>query len=196
MPTSCDELDELRGRLGVPESAREDIAAGRPQPGSSDWHEMERLRRELISGTDPPNWPTPASTAPASRRWLHLWALLGVIPHVLELNGSRGIPESITWATLLDVGVNVERFAAEHGHPGFDGIFWCAQHVRGTIYRLGRLSFKVWTVAFEPDPACARATGPLVSMCRPPDLSYQSTATGRWCEHARSSKTISTETSG
>jgi hypothetical protein len=155
MAVDLPDMDEARrtlARLDVPAEAVDDILAGRPTPGSAEWDQLEDYHRQLTTTDRPTFWPTPPDDAPPPQRWVQLWAFLAALPHAFELNASRGIPDDVSWDTLLEIGVNVERYMFAHGQPGFDGAWWLSQHIRGQIYRLGRLVFNTWAVAFDPGP--------------------------------------------
>jgi hypothetical protein len=96
-------------------------------------------------------WDDPPADADPVERWLALWAFVAAIPHALAVDAGRGVDEDVTWATLANIGVTADAYVSAHGRLGFDGAFWLCQHVRGRIYRLGRLQFNLETVG--PDVA-------------------------------------------
>jgi hypothetical protein len=159
----------LLRRVGVRADVIPEIVAARPEPGSEAWAQLAAWHHELVTESSPILWPASAPDAPATDRWLQLWAIVAAVPHVLELNAARGIADDITWHTLADVGINIDRHVSAHGRPGFDGAFWLCQHVRGQIYRLGRLQYNLMSVTFDPGADAPFRTGdPALGVHIPP----------------------------
>jgi hypothetical protein len=166
-----DEARALLRRIAVPEAAVDAAVAARPVPGTEAWARLEAMHHELVAGD--PNamvgWPGSAEDDAPVARWLELWAFVAAIPDALALDADRGIDEAITWATLDNIGVRVVGHRAETGRLGFDGAFWLSQHVRGQIYRLGRLQFNLGAVGWEPGPDDGFGLGdPLLGVHIPP----------------------------
>ena len=166
-----DEARAVLARVAVPEAARDAVLAARPVPGTDAWARLEALHHELVAG-DPAAmvaWPGSAADASPVERWLELWAFVAAIPHALALDAARGIDPAVTCATLDNIGARVDSHRAETGRLGFDGAFWLSQHLRGQIYRLGRLQFNVEAVRWEPGPDDGFASGdPLLGVHIPP----------------------------
>jgi hypothetical protein len=168
LPDDAAAHDLLR-RVGVPADVVPEILAARPAPATGEWAQLAAWHHELVTESSPTLWPAPGPDAPATRRWLQLWAIVAAVPHTLKLDAARGIDEDITWHTLADIGINVDRHISAHGRPGFDGAFWVCQHVRGQIYRLGRLQFNVMSITFDPGPdAPFQAGDPALGVHIPP----------------------------
>ena len=150
LPEEEEEAPRVLRRVGVPDAVVDEVVAARPRPGTAAWARLESMHDELVAG-DPGamvGWPGSAVGSPPVERWLELWAFVAAIPDALALGAARGIDEQVIWDTLDNIGVRVASHVAEHGEPGFDGAFWLSQHVRGQIYRLGRLQFNVgWSHA-------------------------------------------------
>jgi hypothetical protein len=142
--------DDLLRHVGVAAAVIPEILAARPDRGTEAWAQLAAWHHELVTESSPTLWPAPAQDGPATQRWLQLWAIVAAVPHVLALNAARGIEDDITWHTLADIGINIDRYVSAHGRPGFDGAFWLCQHVRGQIYRLGRLQFNLDSITFDP----------------------------------------------
>jgi GNAT-like C-terminal domain/N-acyltransferase N-terminal domain len=164
-----DQAAALLHRVGVRPDAVVAAVAARPRPGSAAWSRLDDRHQELVTGTGLVSWDDPPPDADPVERWLTLWAFVAAIPDALALNASRGIDEEVTWATLGNIGVTAAAYVAAHGRLGFDGAFWLSQHVRGEIYRLGRLQFNIEQVAFDP-PAGAgfRKGDPALGVHIPP----------------------------
>jgi GNAT-like C-terminal domain/N-acyltransferase N-terminal domain len=141
---------DLLARLRVPDAVFDEILAARPVTGSPAWVRLQEMHRELVTQAKPLCWaPVPADAAP-TEWWLALWSFLATMPHALALDAARGVPEDLTWHTLSDLGNHVAgRLMA--GRPGFDP-FWFSYHLRGRIYRLGRLQFNVGRATIDSGP--------------------------------------------
>lgn len=72
-----------------------------------------------------------------------VYAVLNAIPHMLEWHRARGVPEDISWSTLADLGIQLERYIRIHGVVGFDKLSWMSLHLRGLLYTVGRLQFEI-----------------------------------------------------
>jgi GNAT-like C-terminal domain/N-acyltransferase N-terminal domain len=168
LPDDAAAHDLLR-RVGVAAAVIPEILAARPERGTEGWAQLAAWHHELLTESSPALWPPSAPDAPATQRWLQLWAIIAAVPRVLALNAARGIEDDITWHTLADIGINIDRHSSAHGRPGFDGAFWLCQHVRGQIYRLGRLQFNVVSITFDPGPdAPFRVGDPALGVHIPP----------------------------
>jgi hypothetical protein len=164
-----DEAAALLHRVGVRSDAVVAALAARPRPGSAAEVRLDAMHQELVTGTEPVVWDDPPADADPVDRWLALWAFVAAIPDALALNAARGIDEDVSWATLGNIGVTADAYRSAHGRPGFDNAFWLCQHVRGQIYRLGRLQFNVETVTFDPPPeAGVRKGDPALGVHIPP----------------------------
>lgn len=145
-----DEARELLARLGVPEAAFDEILAARPVSGSPAWVRLQAMHRELVTEVKPLCWAPVRDDATPTEWWLALWSFLATMPHALALDAARGVPEEITWHTLSDLGNHVGGRLMS-GRAGFDP-FWFSYHLRGRIYRLGRLQFNVGRATIDSGP--------------------------------------------
>lgn len=153
-----DEVRALLARLQVPEVAVDEILAARPAAGSPAWVRLQAMHRELVTASKPLCWaPVPADAGPIEW-WLALWSFLATVPHALALDAARGVPEDVTWHTLADLGNHVAGRLSLEGRPGFDP-FWFSYHLRGRIYRLGRLQFNVGRATIDSGPDAPFAPG-------------------------------------
>ena len=73
---------------------------------------------------------------------LPLFVLAHLADRTREINGKRGIPEEITVATLKDVNLWIENHRTKYGTPGMMEFGWLNFHIRGELFRLGRLQFR------------------------------------------------------
>lgn len=166
-----DEAPRVLRRVGVPEAAVGEAVAARPRRGTDAWAFLEQMHHELVAGDRDAvvGWPGSAAGASPVERWLELWAFVAAVPDALALDAARGIDDAVTWDTLGNIGVRVAGYTAEHGEAGFDGAFWLSQHVRGQIYRLGRLQFNVERAGWDPSPGDGFASGdPILGVHIPP----------------------------
>lgn len=69
--------------------------------------------------------------------------LLAGIPAARELHRARGVPPEIVSATMADIGLWMRRIRARKGRWGLAETHWLVHHVRGSLYRLGRVQFMV-----------------------------------------------------
>ncbi len=153
-----DDVRALLARLQVPEVAVDEILAARPAAGSPAWVRLQEMHRELVTASKPLCWaPVPSDAGPIEW-WLALWSFLATVPHALALDAARGVPEDVTWHTLADLGNHVAGRLSLEGRPGFDP-FWFSYHLRGRIYRLGRLQFNVGRATIDSGPDAPFAPG-------------------------------------
>lgn len=131
---------------------QEAMLAARPDPTRDpDWWWLLRgsaaeLRSRMdqslsVDGFQP--WPTTARDAGPIGMFLYAWALLSVVPDVLELHRRRGISESVSRATLLDIGgvMNTHHQVTGERGVGHFPLWGPPQSFSGTNYTLGRHAF-------------------------------------------------------
>ncbi len=76
-------------------------------------------------------------------RFFYVQLLTACLPVIRAYHGSRGIPESVSQATLADLGRNVRVHRKREGVGGLGVMWWLMLHFRGLIYQLGRLQFEM-----------------------------------------------------
>ncbi|MCX7010971.1 MAG: acyltransferase domain-containing protein [Candidatus Sumerlaeota bacterium] len=74
----------------------------------------------------------------------YLLLALSIVPSIRLLHQARGIPESVSRASLFDVALNVRRFSRVR--PGLTGILprglhWFRRHAGGGLLRIDRLEY-------------------------------------------------------
>jgi len=81
----------------------------------------------------------------------NLLLALSLLPEARRFHASRGVPEDICRATYGDAALWCEHYAAAHGLPGISVriVGWLQNHLRGRLYRLGRLQFMAGTFRGE-----------------------------------------------
>jgi GNAT-like C-terminal domain/N-acyltransferase N-terminal domain len=139
---------EVLRRLAVPPADAVEILQGWPSehwPAELLWllKRVVAVVRADMGGTD---WldagpPLPGERNPA---WKHfyVYAYLALLDGVLAYHRRHGVPESVSWATLADLGrrLSIDRQAKLGGR--LTTLQWLSLHVRGAIYELGRLQFQ------------------------------------------------------
>jgi hypothetical protein len=153
-------------RLCVAEADQQEILAAWPAPEADPaaWRSMERAYETLVrdlGGFAPLDLPGPSGTSTPLGRYFFVFVYLAALADVRRFHAQRRIPDDISWATLSDLGRNLERDRRLLGDGGLRTSGWLTLHFRGSIYQLGRLQFNRMNVrarhvadAFpEGDPA-------------------------------------------
>src|SRR5262249_18129809 len=83
--------------------------------------------------------------AGAAARYFHVYVFLATIPAVRRFHARRGIPDTISWETLAQLGELVAVHRRKIGVGGMNIQGWTVFHLRGIIYQLGRLQFSLAT---------------------------------------------------
>ena len=149
LPAKAD-APAILDRLAVRPDDAAEIMAGWPDPDSPLWTpELRWLLDRSIAlvradpgghGWLPPGPELPRDRGPAWRH-LYVYAYLALLGVVLDYHRDHGVPDSVSWATLADLGRNlaVDRRMNREGWPVMQA--WLSLHWRGAIYELGRLQF-------------------------------------------------------
>ncbi|MDR7277780.1 acyltransferase domain-containing protein [Catenuloplanes atrovinosus] len=199
LPAKAD-APALLDRLAVRPDDAAEIMAGWPDPGSPLWTEELRwlldrsiaLVRADLGGH---GWLLPGPELPRDRgpAWLHLYvyAYLALTGVVLAYHRERGIPETVSWATLADLGRNlaIDRRMHREGWPVMQA--WLTLHARGGLYELGRLQYQRGGTALdlhipESGPLTPDAVSASLDRARAffprhfPDEPYTAFACGSW----------------
>ena len=138
----------LLDRLGVRPDDAAEIMAGWPDVDSPLWTAELRwlldrsiaLVRADLGGYD---WLSPGPELPRERgpawRHLYVYAYLALVDVVRAYHRDHGIADAVSWATLADLGRNldIDRRMHREGWPVMQG--WLTLHARGAVYELGRL---------------------------------------------------------
>lgn len=149
LPAKAD-APAILDRLGVPPDDAAEIMAGWPDADSPLWTPELRwlldrstaLVRADLGGYDwlPPGPALPRDRGPAWRH-LYVYVYLALIGVVLEYHRDHGIPATVSWTILADLGRNlaIDRRMNGEGWPIMQA--WLTLHVRGALYELGRLQY-------------------------------------------------------
>jgi hypothetical protein len=106
--------------------------------------------------------------------YLYPWVLLATLPAVMDFHRSRGIPESVSVASLEDLGRQLTIARKSLGRGGLLRAEWLTLHFRAALFELGRLQFQCHQVTRDN----AAAVFPDVTQDLPA-LSVHIPATGR-----------------
>ncbi|GDY32910.1 hypothetical protein GTS_45430 [Gandjariella thermophila] len=142
----------LLARLKVaPVDAAEAVAA-LPHPDAHPelrWL-LQRCRHRLaadMGGTEfPTPWPQLPSELGPLGRYFYLAVLLATLPETRRFHAAHGIPDTISWASLGDLGEKVGLHRRFFDIGGFDRQDWFTLHFRGVLYALGRLQFNLTAI--------------------------------------------------
>ncbi len=163
------------GEIGLrPETTEGCVAAAaeiRSTPAFLDlaWHGWWTIFRsglDVRPGIE--GWPLPGelSGSPVPRLPRLFWAavLVSGARDTFQVNRARGVPDTITAATLRDLDLWIHECVLRTGKAGFLELCWLVYHFGGRLFALGRLHFdmRVNDVGFHLlCPAGARADGSL-----------------------------------
>lgn len=157
------EAEQALTRLDVDPADRADTLAARPDPHRHPqlWWVLDRIYRHTVDamGAVVPieghtGWPgLPADTGAVGRH-LAVWAYLAVLPEVRRYHSARGIPDDISWDSLV-LGGAMRAHRSVTGESGlglFDGLWSPPLQLWGAQYRLGRLEFTRGAISFSNGP--------------------------------------------
>jgi hypothetical protein len=68
-------------------------------------------------------------------------AFLETLPDIRRYHAERGISDEVSWATLADLGKQLDVSRRTNGEYGLETHWWMTIHWTGAIYALGRLQF-------------------------------------------------------
>lgn len=150
MPAKAD-APALLDRLAVGLDDAAEVMAGWPDADSLLWTPelrwlLDRSTALVRSDLGGHGWLAPGPELPRDRgpawRHLYVYVYLAMVDVVMEYHRDHGIPETVSWATLADLGRNlgVDRRMRGEGWPVMQS--WLTLHVRGGLYELGRLQYQ------------------------------------------------------
>jgi hypothetical protein len=126
--------DEAYRLLGFTEADRKDTRKLAVDPVAVADFAAE-LRRRL--GTFPAEGEVRSPDDPH----VSIAAFLTTLPDVRRYHHERGISDAVSWATLADLGKQLDVHRRTHGGYGLETHWWMTLHWVGTIYALGRLQY-------------------------------------------------------
>ena len=141
------EAPALLARVAAPDEQIAEAVAALPhlREDPALWWLLERCHHLLVqkmgefSQLRP--WPAPPAALGAPGRYLYVWAFLATLDAVRQYHKTREIPDDVAWATLADLGRNMDIHKRTYGMGGLSTANWITLHFRGAIYELGRLQF-------------------------------------------------------
>ena len=162
-------------RAGVPEEITEAVVAAagritaRPAARAYAWHLHHCLYR--ASGYERDfirKWPSLDHALGEDGRMLYLLVLLSGLPQLDEINRAHSVPEDIVRHTLSDVTrwVGGDEDGTVQRPWGITpvAVSWLINHMRGDLYRVGRLQFQFSAFHYEVRAFRHRASGAVVAL--------------------------------
>lgn len=139
LPAKAD-APRILGQLAVRPEDAADIMAGWPSPSWTPeltWL-LDRSIALVRADLGGYGWLAPGPELPG----YFVYVYLALLDDVRQYHRDHGIPDSVSWATLADLGRNlaVNRRMNGEGWPVMQS--WLTLHVRGGLYELGRLQFQ------------------------------------------------------
>jgi hypothetical protein len=137
---------------GVGERDRREMLAARPDPGvHPEWWavtaalagSVERELEKEVPSTGFEAWPVVPVESTAVGMFAGAWALLASVPRLIEVHARRGVPESVTRATVSALGGVMSTHRHIFGRAGVGLIpLWSPPlRFRGTDFEIGRHAF-------------------------------------------------------
>lgn len=142
-PTGRITQEELIKKIGIPDYAAKMIEAFPLSDG-----EYEEYRSLFLKDS---NAFLTAVRERKEYRLLFLKLYLRMAWEARELYDARGIPERIYYDTFQDIAVWMENCVRAYGEVGIEQYDWLWRHVKGRLFRLGRLQYEVVKGAEEPE---------------------------------------------
>jgi hypothetical protein len=133
----------LLKKLAVPDAEADRIVATLAHDPVRSWllqRAAQLLTARLDAGHGSPTdlayrgWAGLPTWRRRTGRWTYAHLYLAATPAIRRWHTSHGIDDSISWATLGDLGRHIDR-------DGIDDPRWLVHHFRGRLFQLGRLQF-------------------------------------------------------
>ncbi len=138
------DLAERLAELTVPYDAIAEIVAIATRLGE-DHLEFIRVCAAAVlramGGREVVRFPAPAPPSDLGRFGFVLM-YAGLVPVIRDFHAQIGAPDSVSRATLADLGRNMHVYRRRYGTSGFDKQEWLALNFTGRLYQLGRLQFE------------------------------------------------------
>jgi hypothetical protein len=172
-PPCPDGVATILGQLGCCGAAVADAVRTFPTPENdvARWWLLDRSCRRLAATMGDVDagvgrWPDlPDHLGVAGSCFpLHLFAV--ALPAVRAWHAAKGVPDDISWATLVDLGRHEAVHRRATGTTGVDALFWFEYHLRGLLIEVGGLQYKTYRLGGpdQPEPwfehEMARTHGP------------------------------------
>ena len=168
---------ELLRCLGVPEVDAGEVVATLPsRAGAAEWWWLlERSCHWLTLAMGNPDeshftfpaWLGTEQACSLQRRCFIAHVFLAVMPHTMAWHRSRRISESVSWASLSDLGRHMRIHRRTYGATGVDATWWLTLCLRAELFDLGRLQFNWFHLGvadtspwwYPPEEAMRRGAG-------------------------------------
>jgi hypothetical protein len=142
----------LLATLGVEQPDRaavlDALPSSREQPEL--WWLLERAYHSVLADLGRLDsdlaWPTLPPHLGVAGRCFWVFVFLCAVPAIRDWHRAHGVPDTIGWDTLADLGRNMRLYRRRTGHVGLDVPWWIALHFRGALFALGRLQFNPYRV--------------------------------------------------
>ena len=151
----------LLARLQVDPADAADVLESLPSPERTPewWWLLERSVHRLANSMgDPsqphfgwPDWVASRPGVPLARRCFMAHVFLATVPHTQEWHLARGIPDDVSWASLVDLGRHMAIHRRAYGATGVDAAWWLSLCLRGEAFDLGRLQFTYFALGRSDD---------------------------------------------
>jgi len=175
------DLAERLAELTVPYDAIAEIVAIATRLGE-DHLEFIRVCAAAVlramGGREVVRFPAPAPPSDLGRFGFVLM-YAGLVPVIRDFHAQIGAPDSVSRATLADLGRNMHVYRRRYGTSGFDKQEWLALHFTGRLYQLGRLQFE--RTAVDRRTASAVSAAGVQTAPGDPCCPYTSRATSARC---------------
>jgi hypothetical protein len=147
-----DDPEALMEYCGVVEDDRREMLAARPDPDQDlEWWaivsamagSLERDIEQPVPSTGFHGWPMVPTNASPVGMFAGAWALLSSLPRLVDVHTRRGVPETVTRATVSALGGVMGSHRHIAGRPGVGLIpLWGPPlRFRGADFEIGRHSF-------------------------------------------------------
>lgn len=151
-PELPEDAEKLLVYCGVEPADRREMLAARPDPERDpEWWaitsalaaEVERDLGLAVPSTGFSSWPAVPQDAPPVGLFAAAWALLANLSRLRELHAQRGVPESVTVATVAALGgvLGTHRHIFGRAGVGLMPLWSPPLRFRGADYEIGRHAF-------------------------------------------------------
>lgn len=127
------------------------------------WHYM--LCHMPIRPVDCRHWPNPEKAMGELAAMFPLVAFVSCVDHGLARFTELGLAQEYVRDTMSDVGLWVRKFHEIEHRWGLGELIWLVRHVRGEIFRLGRLQFAFNTYCWPWRLYRNRTTREVLALC-------------------------------
>jgi len=119
-----------------------------------------------LSGLDVGSWPAPSLEAHPANALLYGLVVLAGVPRMMETNAARGIDPEDSIETLSDLETWATDYHTWEGVYRFPTVGWMQHHLRGRLFKLGRLEYLPGTYGHPFRWYRQRKTGAVVALAQ------------------------------